>query len=229
MRAVTRLFPILVWVLLSHGLVFAQQDEELRLRADGLRYMPNQSKPYTGKAARAHFDGTKISEINYRAGKQHGAPNHCPARSLAPAASAPSLQAAAWRWRSGPSTPRSTACRRSSGRRSAGRRASRLGATSAPARSSDWPARPRRRTAPTSRRAAALPLPCVAPLARASCSVGGAGRGVQGVGAGGRRDRARTARATAAGAPHTIWHRARAGRRDSVVPRQARAELVGAA
>ena len=34
--------------------------------------MPGESKPYTGKAARTHFDGTKISEINYRAGKQNG-------------------------------------------------------------------------------------------------------------------------------------------------------------
>jgi len=69
---VTRIFPILVWALLCHRPAFAQQDTELQLRADGLWYMPGQSKPYTGKAARAHFDGTKISEINYRVGKQHG-------------------------------------------------------------------------------------------------------------------------------------------------------------
>ena len=72
MRVVTRIFPILIWVLLSQWPVFAQQDAELRLRVDGLWYMPNRSEPYTGKAARAHFDGTKISVINYRAGKQHG-------------------------------------------------------------------------------------------------------------------------------------------------------------
>ena len=45
---------------------------ELQRRVDGLWYMPGESNSYTGKAARAHFDGTKISEINYRAGKQHG-------------------------------------------------------------------------------------------------------------------------------------------------------------
>ena len=32
---VTRIFPILIWVLLSQWPVFAQQDAELRLRRDG--------------------------------------------------------------------------------------------------------------------------------------------------------------------------------------------------
>ena len=69
---VARIFPMMVWVLLSQWPAFAQQDTELQLSADGLWYMPGESKPYTGKAARTHFDGTKISEINYRAGKQNG-------------------------------------------------------------------------------------------------------------------------------------------------------------
>ena len=72
MRTVTRIYPILTWVLLCPWPAFAQLDTELQRRADGLWYMPGQRQPYTGQAARSHFDGTKISEINYRAGKQHG-------------------------------------------------------------------------------------------------------------------------------------------------------------
>ena len=72
MRTVAHIFPILAGVLLCQWLAFAQQNSVLQQRADGLWYMPGESRSYTGKAAHTHFDGTKISEINYRAGKQHG-------------------------------------------------------------------------------------------------------------------------------------------------------------
>jgi len=46
--------------------------DELQRRADGLWYFGAAEKPYTGKAERAHVDGTRISEIHYRGGMQHG-------------------------------------------------------------------------------------------------------------------------------------------------------------
>lgn len=72
MTTVTRIFPILAVGLLCHVPALAQQKTTPGKRTDGLWYMPGKSVPYTGKAARTHFDGTKISEISYRAGKQHG-------------------------------------------------------------------------------------------------------------------------------------------------------------
>ena len=50
----------------------ATAQDALQRRADGLWYLAKANAPYTGMAERKHFDGTRISEINYRAGKQHG-------------------------------------------------------------------------------------------------------------------------------------------------------------
>ena len=60
---------ILLWLA---GLAWGAENGAVERRPDGLWYLPNQSVPYTGKAERKHFDGTRISLIHYREGKQHG-------------------------------------------------------------------------------------------------------------------------------------------------------------
>ena len=60
---------ILLWLA---GLAWGAENGAVERRPDGLWYLPNQSVPYTGKAERKHFDGTRISLIHYRDGKQHG-------------------------------------------------------------------------------------------------------------------------------------------------------------
>jgi len=48
------------------------QGVELERRANGLWYSPGVRTPYTGKAERTHFDGTRVSEVSYLKGRQHG-------------------------------------------------------------------------------------------------------------------------------------------------------------
>ena len=60
---------ILLWLA---GLAWGAENGAVERRPDGLWYLPNQSVPYTGKAERKHFDGTRISLIHYYEGKQHG-------------------------------------------------------------------------------------------------------------------------------------------------------------
>ena len=58
---------------ITMGLFWVEaQGVVLERRADGLWYNPGGRTPYTGKAERMHFDGTRISEVNYLKGRQHG-------------------------------------------------------------------------------------------------------------------------------------------------------------
>ena len=50
----------------------ATAQDALQRRADGLWYLADAEQPYTGMTERKHFDGTRINEISYRNGKQHG-------------------------------------------------------------------------------------------------------------------------------------------------------------
>ncbi len=70
MRTVKRITPILAIAWLCLGMAVAQ--DQLQRRADGLWYLGNAAAPYTGKAERTHFDGTRISKLHYRNGRQHG-------------------------------------------------------------------------------------------------------------------------------------------------------------
>ena len=68
MRTVKFLIPILV----LHALGFAAETPALERRPDGLWYARAQPQPFTGTGRKTHFDGTKLSEANYRAGHRHG-------------------------------------------------------------------------------------------------------------------------------------------------------------
>ena len=60
---------ILLWLTV---LAWGTEEGAVERRSDGLWYLSNQSVPYTGKAERKHFDGTRVSLVYYREGKQHG-------------------------------------------------------------------------------------------------------------------------------------------------------------
>ena len=70
MRTVKRISPILAIAWVCLGMATAQ--DALQRRSDGLWYLADAEQPYTGMTKRKHFDGTRISEISYRNGKQHG-------------------------------------------------------------------------------------------------------------------------------------------------------------
>ena len=65
-----RISPILAIAWVCLGMATAQ--DALQRRADGLWYLADAEQPYTGMTERKHFDGTRINEISYRNGKQHG-------------------------------------------------------------------------------------------------------------------------------------------------------------
>ena len=70
MRTVKCISPILAIAWVCLGMATAQ--DTLQRRTDGLWYLADAEQPYTGMTERKHFDGTRINEISYRNGKQHG-------------------------------------------------------------------------------------------------------------------------------------------------------------
>ena len=66
------LIPVLCAVALVVGCTKPVDVDQLEERDDGLSYLPNEEKPFTGVAVKKRPNGQKRLEVTWKDGKQHG-------------------------------------------------------------------------------------------------------------------------------------------------------------
>ena len=66
------LIPVLCAAALLAGCAKPVDVDQLEERDDGLSYLPNEEKPFTGVAVKKYPNGEKKEEVTYKDGKWHG-------------------------------------------------------------------------------------------------------------------------------------------------------------